>query len=131
MSLPVFNFPFHSPTHVYQKGDSFQFGRGYQFNAAPLLPMQRTFRLTFKGMCWFQNAQGQYDPTINPQLNIYTLLQFYEAQFTNLPFTYPHDVYGQLTVKFSAANAFEVPKTIDGGTGMTEGFEMMIVEQLL
>lgn len=127
--MDTFNFPLHSPTHTYPKGDAVKFGKGYTFNAKPQLPFQRIFRLRFGAMQWFLNTDGTVDRTTNPTYNMQCLIDFFEAHDTSQAFTYPHPVYGNLTVKFSADQTFEVPASLIGGTGVTEPFEIFLEEQ--
>lgn len=127
--METFSFPFHVPTHIYPKGDNFRFGRGYEFSAAPQLPVQRRFRLSFNVMKWEFNGSGVADATISPDTNIYALIQFYERHYSHKAFIYPHPVFGNITVKFAADAPFEVPKGILGGTGAVEPFELTLVEQ--
>lgn len=127
--METFNFPYHTPTHVYPKGDSFKFGRGYEFSAAPQLPIQRRFTLSFNTMVWFFNGSGVPDATIQPTLNILALDEFYRRHYTHLPFIYVHPVYGSLTVKFASDAPFEIPKSKPGGSGATEAFELVLIEQ--
>lgn len=128
MALDVFSFPNHTVTHEYPKGNSFKFGGGYEFAATPITPIQRRFRLNFATMVWRKNASNQFDATIDAPNNILAFDQFYRAHLTHIPFTYNHEVYGALTVKFSADAPFVMPKGV-GGAGATEGFEIVLVEQ--
>lgn len=129
MSLDVFPFSMHTVTHTYPKGDSVKFGKGYEFNAKPLLPFQRTFHLYFSAMQWFFNADGSLDTTSNPSFNMGALVQFFEAHDYSQAFTYPHPIYGDITVKFAAGTAFEIPKSLPGGSGVTEPLQVDLVEQ--
>lgn len=127
----TFDFPYHVPTHVYPKGDSFKFGKGYEFSAAPQQPIQRRFTLYFNTIQWFFNASRVADATINPQLNALALDNFYKAHLTHKAFIYPHPIFGNLTVKFASDVPFEMPKGLTGGTGATEEFSVVLVEQPL
>ncbi|MGH6971259.1 MAG: hypothetical protein ACREEQ_06575 [Caulobacteraceae bacterium] len=127
--MDTFNFPYHLVSHTYPKGDAFQFGRGYQFSAVPQLPQQRTFRLTFKAMVYYLKADGTIDDTTNAELNMQTMIEFYEAH-RGVDFIYPHPAYGNLTVQFAVGQTFETPKPLEGGNGVTDGFEVFVIEQL-
>lgn len=130
--METFDFPFHVPTHSYPKGDSFKFGRGYEFSAAPQLPIQRRFRLHFNTMLWYFNeSTGEIDGSVEPQTNIKVLIDFYELHMTHKKFIYPHQVFGNLIVKFATDAPFEVPKGMEGGSGAVEPFELVLVEQPL
>lgn len=125
-----FDFPYHIVTHAYPKGDSFKFGRGYEFSS-PDGVVQRRFTLYFESIVWYFADDGTLDATINPQTNALAFDQFYVAHLTHKAFIYPHPVYGDVTVKFAADAPFEMPKSIKGGSGATEAFSVVLVEQPL
>lgn len=128
--MVTFDFPYHTTTHRYPEGDSFKFGRGYQFAANPLLPEQRTFILNFEGMIWFKDSNGVVSSSTGvAQLNMLKLIEFYETHRTNKNFIYPHEIYGNLTCKF--AKPLEIPKSLKNGNGVTDSFELTLIEQLL
>ena len=118
--MAVFDFPYHQCTWVYPKGDSFKFGKGYEFSSPPQLPIQRRFTLSFEALVW-----GSSDP----QLSMNALVAFYEAHYTNVAFVYPHPEYGDINVKFAADAPFEVPKSLPGAGGTTDVFTLILVEQ--
>ena len=125
----TFPFPNHTCTWAYPKGDSFQFGKGYEFSAAPQLPLQRKFKLKFKAMIWHKDETGTPVSSIDPENNILAFDEFYREHLTHIAFYYQHEVYGQLLVKFSSEIPFEMPATLEGGAGVTEEFEINLVEQ--
>jgi hypothetical protein len=127
--METFDFPYHTTRHVYPKGDSFKFGRGYEFSAAPQLPVQRRFVLSFPTIQWFLDAAGTADASIEPQINALALDEFYRRHYTWKTFIYPHPVFGEIKVKFAADAPFEMPKSLPGGTGATDEFELTLVEQ--
>lgn len=127
--MQTFDFPFHTLSTSYPKGDSFKFGRGYEFSAAPQLPVQRRFQLSFELIQWFLDDAGEIDATIQPQLNALALDEFYRFHYTHRAFIYPHPVYGNLTVKFASDAPFQMPKSLVGGNGATDRFELVFVEQ--
>lgn len=129
--METFDFPYHVPTHAYPKGDGFRFGRGYEFSAAAQEPVQRRFTLHFNAMQWFFDDEGVADETIEPQLNALALDAFYRRHLTHKKFKYLHPVYGEILVKFAADVPFEMPRAIPGGTGVTEEFELVLIEQPL
>lgn len=126
-----FNFPFHTQTTIYPRGTSFKFGGGYEFSAKPLLPLQRRFKLYFNGVVWYLNNNASVDRATNPTNNAALLMDFYERHLWHKPFRYQHPVHGQVVVKFAADEAFQIPKSREGGSGMTEPFEITLVEQPL
>lgn len=129
--MDTFNFPYHIVSHSYPKGDSFQFGRGYQFTAVPQLPQQRTFRLNFNAMVYYLEDDGvTLDHTGGvPGLNMQALIDFYEVH-RGVTFIYPHPAYGNLCAQFAPGQVFETPKLIEGGNGATEPLEIMLLEQM-
>ncbi len=129
--MQTFPFVNHVPTHVYPKGDSFKFGRGYEHTAAPQDPLQRRFTLAFNTMVWYKNAAGEYDPTIDVENNVLALDQFYAEHRYHKSFLYNHPVYGELICKFATDAPFQMPRGLEGGSGATEGFELVLVEQML
>lgn len=129
--METFNFPYHVMSHSFPKGDSFKFGGGYEFSAAPQLPLQRRFRLQFKSMAWFRDGAGVVVNSIEPELNMLALVEFYERHLTHKKFIYPHPIYGDIIVKFASDQPLEVPPAMPGGSGATEGFELMLTEQPL
>ncbi|AKU43549.1 hypothetical protein CPT_Seuss23 [Caulobacter phage Seuss] len=129
MPLEVFPFVNHTPRHVYPKGDAFQFGGGYVFAAKPQ-QVQRRIILSFQALIWYKNVAGTaFDSTIDPENNALNFDEFYRRHLTYKSFTYNHDVYGAMEVKFAADVPFEMPKTREGGVGVTESFEVTLVEQ--
>lgn len=129
--METFNFPNHTMTTVFPRGDSFRFGRGYEFASKPQLPLQRRFKLHFNGVIWYLNSNGTVNTTTDSPNNAGRLVEFYEAHQTFEPFTYVHPQYGSLTVRFAADEVFSLPKSREGGSGMTESFEITLVEQPL
>lgn len=124
--LERFEFPNHSMTWKYPKGTDFQFGNGYRFAARPQLPLQRTFTLSFSTMFWQYDEDGEPDPTIQPETNIWALIQFFERHLNHKSFVYPADILGDLVVRFSVEKEFAVPKGT--GAGAVEGFELELLE---
>lgn len=124
-------FPFvnHTPTHAYPKGDSFQFGGGYEFAAAPLLPIQKRFKLHFKALKWYVNDSGTPVNNIDIPNNALAFDEFYRAHLTHIAFNYTHEVFGTILVKFSSDSPFEMPRTLEGGMGVTDEFDVTLVEQ--
>jgi hypothetical protein len=127
--VDVFPFNVHTPTHSFPRGDAVRFGRGYTFTTKPQLPFQRSFRLYFSGMKWYLNTDGTVDNTTNVPLNMQALIDFFTAHDYSQPFIYNHELYGNITVKFAADHPFEVVKSLVGGSGLTEPFELFLEEQ--
>lgn len=128
--METFPFYMHHPVTVYPKGDGFKFGGGYEATHAPLEPLQRKFKLHFSAMIWFINeTTGLPENTTEPHLNMLALDEFYRRHLSWKKFIYPHPSLGNINVKFSADNPWEHPKTLKGSGGVTDEFEMILVEQ--
>lgn len=129
--MAAFDFPNHTMTTLFPKGDSFKFGRGYEFASKPQLPLQRKFQLHFNAVRWYFNSNGTIDLTTDPANNAGRLCAFYEAHMTYTVFTYAHPQYGTLNARFSSDDVFQIPKTREGGSGVTDSFTITVVEQPL
>lgn len=130
MVLAVFPFVNHTPVHRYPKGDAFQFGKGYEFSAAPQEPLQKRFVLKFNALTWYFTGTTPVN-NVDVENNAMAFDEFYRAHLTHKKFLYNHQLFGQITVKFAPDTPFEMPRSIDGGGGVTEGFEVTLVEQPL
>lgn len=124
--METFNFPVHTARHKFPDGDRVRFGKGYSFAVEPERPLQRSFTLSFDSMQWTKDDEGVVVDTINPTMNILALSNFYDEHTTYKRFIYPHEVWGDLVVRFDAP--FECPKSLPGGSGWTEPFEIVIIE---
>lgn len=120
MTLATYAFPYHRVRHIYPPGDQQKFGRGYTYAVKPLLPLQRTFILTYPLMVW-GSSDANYD--------MQTLITFYETHELWDRFTYPHPQYGNLIVRFGAP--LQTPDSIPNGNGATDQFEVTLIEQPL
>jgi hypothetical protein len=129
--METFPFVNHVPTHVYPKGDSFRFGKGYEHSAAPQDPLQRRFTLSFNLLIWYRNGAGVFDATIDVENNALAMDEFYALHRSHKKFLYAHPVYGTIICKFAADAPFEMPRGLEGGSGATEGFSLVLVEQPL
>jgi hypothetical protein len=90
---------------------------GWQFSARPTTPYQKKIKLTLHGLRWYLNsATGLYDFTTNPTFNARNLEMFYERHETWLPFTLPHQHFGDMLVRFAA------PLTVPRGEVNAGGF---------
>lgn len=128
--METFDFPVHTVRHTYPEGTTIRFGGGYEYGVKPLLPLQRSFTLTFQSMQWARNEDGDIDETVVTEpagCNLRKLDLFYEAHRMDKSFEYEHEIYGTIVVKF--ARPFECPPAKVGGSGWTEGFEMVLREQ--
>lgn len=126
--METFNFPNHTMRHKYPDGDRVRFGRGYTFAARPVTPIQRSFTLSFNSLRWeWDEEEEEYSATISPTTNMLALANFYEVHLLDKRFIYPHPVYGNLTVRFD--QPFELPKSLPGGSGWTEPFDLVVIEE--
>lgn len=125
--MQTFNFPYHKQSTKYPE-NSFRvtFGGGYQFVSKPQHKGQRIFTLYFTGMKFYL-TNGVINNTDSPTLNMQKLIEFYEAHELYEPFTYPHPVFGNVTVRFNTP--LEIPKGYSGGTGVVEDFQIELIEQ--
>ncbi len=124
--METFNFQFYVPTHKYPEGVQVQFGRGYSYASEPQLPLQRRFILNFNGLRWFKNGQGVWSSSPSPTMNILALDEFYARHRMDKRFILPHEVFGNLVVRFAAP--FEMPMGRQGGSGLTEPFQLQMLE---
>lgn len=132
MAYETFDFGGYVPSWNYPKGNSFKFGQGYTFAIKPQAPIQRVLKLSFQGgLVWFQNANGTINNTTQPTINMQRLCEFYDRHLTHVTFILPHPVWGNTYVKFDAENPFNVPPPVKGGSGVTESFEMQLIEQVI
>jgi phage-related protein len=126
MAIDVFDF-IHTANDQYpQNSINVKFGGGYQYSSYPTGPDQIIFTLSFQAMQFYLNA-GNVDATILPRQNMKALMDFYERNGTYKTFIYPHPVRGYVFVKFESP--LQQPKTIKGGNGVTEPFEIKLILQ--
>lgn len=126
--METFNFPFHTLQIRYPEQPQVKFGKGYSYGVKPLLPVMRTFLLSFNTMRWHTtNGWVGVSAVPEPTQNMKALLDFYEAHGMWRRFIYSNQVFGTTIVKFSAP--LETPKSHMGGTGWVEPFELQLEEQ--
>ena len=121
--FPYFGFRTKYPV----EGGQYNLGGGYTVTTAPDAPAQRTFTLSLRGMQYYLDGSGDIDATVNTDTNMSRLENFYIAHKLHASFTFPHPVYGDLTVKFS--RPLDIPEGIDGGNGILPSFELELKEQ--
>lgn len=99
---------------------------GWNFSARPTTPYQRTYRVTLHGMRWYTHpVTGLWDVTTNRFFNARRLEEFYERHETWDPFTWYHQHFGELTVRFK--NPLTVPKGEINSGGLIPAFEMQLI----
>lgn len=104
-----------------------QLGSSYVFTTPSPDPDQRIFKLRFPTMKFFYNSENlQLDANINPSLNMYGLILFYQAHKMHKSFHYEHPIYGTLEVRFN--KPLIEPEGIPGGTGAVKSFEVELIE---
>jgi hypothetical protein len=124
----TFDFPYHIPVTVYPDNSSrVQFGGAYEFVSKPNAPDQRIFILSFAGMSFFFNTDGTINASTNAQYNYKALRNFYESVKLYDKFNYPHPEFGTILVRFH--KPLQDPKLIPNGRGLTEPFEIELIEQ--
>lgn len=127
MALEVFDFPYHlTETDNPESGFRGVMGGSYTFTAAPTDPDQRLVTLTFKTMKFYTDNFGMPEALTEPQLNMKTLIDFYQRHKLYKSFHYYHPVHGQMEVKFN--KPLKEPKPMEGGTGAVEGFTIELIE---
>ena len=127
MALLDFDFPYHLFETVNpETGFRGQFGGNYTFTAEPDAPDQRLFKLTFDGMQFFTDGNGDLEDTTHLETNMYRMINFYKAHKLHTTFNYTHPVHGVLVVKFN--KPLPEPKGIKAGNGVLEGFEVELIE---
>lgn len=119
MALKTFDFPYSTPQDEYPAGATVKFGRGYRFASAPTGPDEVILHLNFPAMFAFQAAFGAApDPTVEPQLNIHALEDFYKEHRMYLPFYVMHPRQGQIICRFNKPLVMPKPiKTSPGEIG--------------
>ena len=117
--METFDFPFHTVSDEYPvSSTTIKLGGGYQFASKPRGPDQILFKLSFKAM-WFG--------TLNAQIDMQAMIDFYEAHRLYEPFEYEHPTRGLVVVRFS--KPLVVPKGIEGGGGQTEPVSIELILQ--
>jgi hypothetical protein len=126
--METFDFKFYSVVPgAYPAGDTVQLGKGHQVGVKPLLPIQRTHVLEFSSLQWIKDSGGVIVSDIRPTENMLALIEFYEAHMMWRRFTFPHEIYGDMEVRFK--DPLVPPKAITGGSGWTQPFEITLIEQ--
>ena len=127
MAIDVFDF-IHSVADTYpQSSVNVRFGGGYQYSTNPLGPDQIIFICTFRAMQWFLDDDGLVDATTNEIYNMRALQIFYENNGTHKTFIYLHPVRGPVFCKFESP--LQTPKTLPGGSGVTESCALRLIYQ--
>lgn len=128
--MATFDFPYHNtPETIWPESSTrVQFGNSYVFTAPPSAPDQRIFRLFFPALKYYTDSGGAVDATIEPQLNLQALINFYEEHHLWKPFTYPHPVFGNVEVRFN--KPLQVPQGKAGGGGVVEGISLEFIEDI-
>lgn len=127
--METFNFPYHSvETENPESGVRLKLGGSYTFTAPPSDPDQRVVTLTFPTLKFFTDPSGNLDPNIQPTLNMYSLIQFYQRHKLHKSFMYNHPVHGDMEVKFN--KPLKEPSSLPGGTGAVKEFSVEFIEIL-
>lgn len=127
MALANFDFPYHTvKTDNPDSGFRVQLGGSYVFSAPPTDPDQRLFTLTFDGLKYFTDGLGALDETIQPQINMYAMIKFFQTVKLYQSFHYTHPVHGLLEVRFNKPLSEEV--VMAGGFGVVKEFSIELIE---
>lgn len=126
--VETFDFPNHGVpvTDNPDSGFRVQMGGSYTFAAPPTDPDQRVFTLTFNGMRFFLNEDDELDETIQPQVNMFNLIKFYQRHKLHKSFIYAHPVHGTLEVKFN--KPLKEEGVLAGGFGVVKEFPVELIE---
>lgn len=126
--MATFAWPYHVFSTDYpESGFKVQFGNSYEYAEGPTSPDQRTVTLSFTTMKYFLNSGGAVDATIQPELNMLALENFYNEHKMWKTFVYPHPVYGNMNVRFK--RPLKVPPGVPGGGGAVSSFSVELIEQ--
>lgn len=126
--METFNFEFYTVTHMYAQGNAVQLGKGYAYGVKPIDPEPRTLTLKFQGLFYFRSPSDySIDQTTQPTRNIMKLDQFYRTHKMWKRFILPHELFGNLNVRFS--KPFQMPEARAGGSGLTMDFQLEMIEQ--
>lgn len=126
--MKVFDFPFHICTVRYPKrGTQVKLGGGYTYSVASSSPVARTFVLTFDLMRWVKNSSGLLTPSIDPQINLMRLENFYIEHELHADFIYRHERYGDVVVKFE--EPLDIPPAKRDSFGSVFGINVTLSEQ--
>lgn len=125
--MKVFDFSVHVVSHSYpQRGTQVQLGGNWTFSTEPRGPVMRTFTLRFDLMRWFKNG-SVFSSTIEPTLNLLRLDEFYREHELFKDFIYPHELYGNIVVKF--AQPLVIPEAKKDSHGAVLGLTVTLIEQ--
>lgn len=104
-----------------------ELGGSYEYTPQPSNPMKRTLMLNLQGMCYFTNANGTLNLTVEPGRNMGLLDDFYARHEIWKRFQILHPAYGLRVVKF--ATPLEVPEGLKGANGLLPDFQVSLLEQ--
>lgn len=123
-----FEFPYHVCSVKYPKrGAQVQLGGSYTYSVKPAAPVARTFVLTFDLLKWIKDGAGILTAIPDPELNLLRLDNFYRAHELHTDFIYPHEIYGDVVVKFG--EALEIPPAKRDSFGSVFGVSVVLVQQ--
>lgn len=114
--MDTFDFDYHSMSTKYpETGIRMKLGGSYTYTSTPTEPPARIITLHFdeNAMRIFMTAPGVPDVTRDPAINFNRLDAFYRKHELHMSFIYPHEIYGNLIVKFN--KPLEMPKLTKGG----------------
>lgn len=117
-------FMFHTLEVEYPESSiAVSFGGGYEFTSAPKAPDQTEYTLNYEAMFFFQNTNGTLNKTLQPNVNMALLEDFYNRHKMYKKFIYPHPALGNLVVRFSQPLRYKIAKN---GKGRVESFSLKI-----
>lgn len=126
--MQILDFPYHTCSVRYpERGSQVQMGGSYTYSVKPAAPVARELTLNFDLMKWVRNAQGILSAVPEPEINIMRLDNFYREHEMHTDFIYPHEVYGNMVVKFKAP--LEIPPAKRDSFGSVFGVVVSLIEQ--
>lgn len=114
--MDTFDFDYHSVSTKYpETGTRMKLGGSYTYSSTPTEPPARTITLHFaeNAMRIHMTSRGVPDLEKDRAINFNRLDAFYRKHELHMAFVYPHEIYGDLVVKFS--KPLEMPQLTKGG----------------
>lgn len=128
MSLKTFDWPFHELTLSYpQRGSQVKLGGNWTYATKSSSPVMRNLQLNFRLLKWVRDASGILVSTLDRELNLLRLDEFYQEHEQHKDFIYPHEIYGNMIVKF--AQPLVIPPAKLASDGCVMNMTINLVEQ--
>lgn len=126
--MKVFDFSAHAVSHSYpQRGTQVQLGGNWTFATGSKAPVMRTFTLRFNVLRWVRGSNGLINSTEDPTINALRLDEFYREHELHKDFIYPHEIFGNIVVKF--AQPLNIPEAKQNSGGAVLNTVVTLIEQ--